>query len=214
MLNQTNPAHVSHGISTRLRTPHGLAVDEVVLVVHPVEPPIGAEAPAVVGALELAGEQRTDLGGDEPVPAVLAHVVERTDPTVHPAHGDDRLATDLVRDVVAGFGDLVDATGHLPDTRPQRLLLGTGELGRPVPVASDRRVAQRRLRRLGAAGAADRHWLLDDVRHGAPRPVLGDVPGTNLTKVQQLGRLRAAGRGTSTRGDITDMHRHSTGSPR
>src|SRR6188472_3940937 len=52
------------------------AVDEVVLVGHPVEPAVDPESPPVVRALELAAQQASDLCGHKAIAAVLADVVE------------------------------------------------------------------------------------------------------------------------------------------
>ena len=62
------------------------------------------------------------------VAAVRAHVVERLHRAVTLAHDDDRLVADLVLDPVAGSRDLLQAARHLPDMRPQVLLLELEEL--------------------------------------------------------------------------------------
>ena len=81
--------------------PARAAVDEVVLVGHPVEATVDAEPPTVVRTLELPAEQRADLGRDQPVAAVLADVEEHAHRVVHASDGDHRIASDLVGDVVA-----------------------------------------------------------------------------------------------------------------
>ena len=137
MLNQMNPAHVSDDISIWLRTPHGLPCGKSSSSENPVEIAVGAETPAVIGALELPGHECAHLGGDQPVASVLTDVEEHPNPMVLPAHGDHRVAADLVGDVVTGIRNLVNSARNLPHAGPEGVGFEPGELWRPVPVASD-----------------------------------------------------------------------------
>ena len=144
-----------------------VALGEVVRVGHPGELAVRRELPAVVGALELAGGERAGLRAHEAVAAVLAHVVERAHPAVVAADAEDRVPADLVGDVVAGVRDLVDASGDLPDARPQPLRLGLRERRRPVALATDRQPGQLGLGCL-RPGDPPRRVDLDRIGHRQP----------------------------------------------
>jgi len=123
----------------------GRTLQEVVFVGNNGEFADRVEPPPVIGALEVAAGQGSGLGRDQAVPAVLTDVVERADPTVVAAHAQNRIAADLIRHVVAGFGNLIDPPRDLPDAWEQGVPLLPSELGRPVALARDRIVGQRRL---------------------------------------------------------------------
>src|SRR5439155_6814419 len=81
-------------------------------------PPIRAEAPAVEGTDELFHSAGTF---DEHRAAMRADIVKRPDLLGAGADDDDRIIENVVHDIVAGLGDLLQAAGDLPDLRPEML---------------------------------------------------------------------------------------------
>ena len=66
---------------------------------------------------------------DEPAAAVHAHVVVGGELVGSGAHHDDRIVEDVVGQVAADLGDLLDAADLLPDLAPQLVPLGAGVSG-------------------------------------------------------------------------------------
>ena len=95
---------------------------------------VDAPAPAV---------ERADEGAPIPVAfhqlyaAMAAGVVVGPDVLAVDADHDDRLVEDLVLDVVAGLGDLLESARHLPHPRPEQLVLQRVELRVVVPLLGD-----------------------------------------------------------------------------
>ena len=114
-------------------------VEQVGLVQEGVRP-VEAVAPAVERADEAAPQHVAVALVDDLHTPVATGVVERPDGRLVDAHDDDRLAQDLVGDVVAGVGNLGQVAGHLPDPRPEQLVLHGVELGVVVALAGTRSV--------------------------------------------------------------------------
>ena len=94
---------------------------------RPVEP----VCPAVEAADErLAGPSAGVLGAvggvDQPTAPVQAHVVVRPEFVWPRAHDDDRVVKDVVGEVVADLGDLLDPADLLPHLAPQLVTFGAG----------------------------------------------------------------------------------------
>src|SRR5262249_50703848 len=76
--------------------------------------------PAVEGAADAAPLEAAAARG-EAAPAVPAGVLEGAQRAARVAHDEDRVAPDLVLDVVAGLAQSVLAAGDLPHARPEPL---------------------------------------------------------------------------------------------
>src|SRR5690606_15659331 len=88
-----------------------------------------AALPAAGAVLALALQQHARrvrgaaaaVVADQPPPAVRADVVKRPDRIGRGADDQDRIVGDVVGDVAADLGDLLDPAGLLPDLRPEPL---------------------------------------------------------------------------------------------
>ena len=76
--------------------------------------------------------------------AMAAGVVEPLERAVPLLHHDDRLAHEIVHDVVAGFLELFLAAGDVPDLRPEAFPFPRHELAAVVPVLGNRIAPQQR----------------------------------------------------------------------
>jgi hypothetical protein len=175
-----------------------------IAVLRVPEHAVDAPAPAVVGAMERL--DRT-LAIDHAHAAMAAGIVERTNRAVLLPHRDHRFLQEIVHDEVAGLGDVGQASGDVPDARPEVVPFLLREFPRIVAVAGHGIAAKvggiaaihrRRNRRLVVHLLARRH-ATSPLRRGrchgpnADRPGAGtacrDRPGTPVRrKVVQVAR--------------------------
>src|SRR5581483_4185801 len=110
-------------------------IEELVLLLHERARALEVVAPAVVLAGELATGTAGLLAGevlpDELVAPMAAHVVERADLVLRRAHDHDRgaRAVELLREVAADLGQLLDAPDVQPRAPEDRLALELVPLG-------------------------------------------------------------------------------------
>ena len=101
-------------------------------------------------ALLAAGVLRAGGSVHQPAAAMRAHVVVGADLVGRRAHDQDRVVEDVVGEVVADLGDLLDAADLLPHLAPQLVALRPGVVLGNVGLHADRspaRTAPRPVRR-------------------------------------------------------------------
>ena len=88
------------------------------------------EPPAVVAADELVSRAAGVLGSlgciDQSAAAMRAHVVVGADLVWRRAHDQDRIVEDVVGEIIADLGDVLEPAGLLPHLAPQLVALGPG----------------------------------------------------------------------------------------
>src|ERR1700722_8619494 len=108
--------------------PHGAGGQTIapVLFIHDLNgTAVEVVAPAVERADELPGAPASLC---QLVAAMRTHVVERFDAVLGRADDDDRVLENIVSDVAADAREFLQATGKLPDLRPELLRFGAGEI--------------------------------------------------------------------------------------
>ena len=167
-------------------------VDELALAVGAPLPPMERAGEALRGAAAVLGEFHA---------AMTTVVVERLDGLCIDAHDDDRLVEDLVHDEVAGLFDLLQPAGHLPDVRPELLLLELVELAVVVPAGIDPVGARHRERNAGLdpglrrLGHGSHPGTFPD--RGHPSAFLNDVHIVSVPDLDTPGRAAAASVGVA-----------------